>query len=158
RAPHAPDQPAHPAAVPAAGTGSAVVSEPIALTVAGGGMTRLRTRGAALRNSLYQLTNGYVTMAQTVKARPGTFRAAELDDSTKGLVFYKDTFHTFSNELVDVPDGYICNVLSSPAPVAPATSVDYALHTSHHFLAPTNIGYSDPTDGNFGTLVPGTID
>ncbi len=92
----------------------------IPLTVAGGGMTRLRTKGAALKNSLYQLTNGYVTMAQTVKVRPGTFRAEDLSalaaaNATKGLTFYKDLFHVFSESMETVPDGYLCNVLTFPA-------------------------------------------
>lgn len=102
----------------------------IPLTVAGGGMTRLRTKGAALKNSLYQLTNGYVTMAQTVKARPGTFRTenlAELADpgATVGLTFYKDVFNVFSDQIETVPEGYLCNVLIHPAVSEPHSNTQF---------------------------------
>ncbi len=144
-----------------------MASPGIALTVAGGGMTRLRTKGAALKNSLYQLTNGYITMAQTVKVRPGTFRAADLSalapaDATVGLTFYKDLFHVFSDGLETVPDGYLCNVLTFPAtqptpapytttltPVnVPITSGAQVLHTGY-----VNAAYYT----GFGSLTPSTI-
>ena len=112
-----------PAALPPAGTESGMSTSPVALTVAGGGMTRLRVKGAALRNSLYQLTNGYVTQAQTVKVRPGTFRHTDLANfdttatpgATFGLTWYKDSFHVFAAEEVTVPDGYTLHVLNHPA-------------------------------------------
>ena len=93
----------------------------IALTVAGGGMTRLRVKGSALKNSLYQLTNGYVTAAQTVKVRPGTYRKANLGASsdaaglTRGLVAFESSLHTFCHEAVTVPDGFTLHVLNHPA-------------------------------------------
>jgi len=93
----------------------------IPLTVAGGGMTRLRVKGSALKTTLYQLTNGYVTAAQTVKARPGTFRKFNFGASsdaaglTRGLVFFEDSFHTFCHESVTVPAGTTLHVLNHPA-------------------------------------------
>lgn len=50
----------------------------IPLTTIGGGINRLRTKGGADRNSLYDLLNGYVTQANTVKVRPGSIRNANL--------------------------------------------------------------------------------
>jgi hypothetical protein len=85
-------------------------------------MTRLRVKGAAQRNSLYQLTNGYVTIAQTVKVRPGTFRHTNLGATsglagkTFGLTYFDGSFHIFaSEELSDIPDGYTLHVLNHPA-------------------------------------------
>lgn len=57
----------------------------VTLSTVKGGITRLRTKGAALNDTLYDLLNGYVTAARTVKVRPGTFRAFTLPDGTKGL-------------------------------------------------------------------------
>lgn len=100
-------------------------------------MTRLRVKGAALRNSLYQLTNGYVTQSQTVKVRPGTYRhtnlAADSDTAGKtfGLTWYKDSFHVFAAEEVPVPDGYTLHVLNHPAAtqeVADIFSTEIGLH------------------------------
>lgn len=93
----------------------------VPLTTAGGGINRLRLKGAAQSKSLYMLKNGYVTMAQTIKVRPGTFRNVDLSESsgaaglTKGLVFYKDKFHVFASQECDVPDGYLLHVLNHPA-------------------------------------------
>ncbi len=85
-------------------------------------MTRLRVKGAALRNSLYQLTNGYVTISQTVKVRPGTFRHTDLGATsglagkTFGLTYFDGTFHIFAaEELTDIPAGYTLHVLNHPA-------------------------------------------
>jgi hypothetical protein len=75
----------------------------VALTAVNGGINRLRVKGAADRNSLYDLLNGYVTQQKTIKVRPGTFRTAELpedtagDGLTKGLCVFNDLFHVFSD-------------------------------------------------------------
>lgn len=92
----------------------------IALTTIGGGINRLRTKGGADKNSLFQLLNGYVTQAGTTKVRPGTFRTANIGQysgagTTKGLVAYQDLFHVFSHEVVDVPPDFELHVLNHPA-------------------------------------------
>ena len=89
------------------------MSEPVSLTVIKGGITRLRTKGAALKDSLYDLVNGYVTAQKTVQVRPGTFRRAVLT-GTKGLVAFDDSRHVFGSESVTVPDGYTLHVLAHP--------------------------------------------
>lgn len=100
------------------------------LTSIGGGISRLRVKGAALKNSLYDALNCYVTMEQTVKIRPGTIRSAQLSSSTKGLIAFKNQFNVFSNDrTVTVPSGYSLNVLINP--------VDPTLALSKiHFVAP----------------------
>jgi hypothetical protein len=89
------------------------VTTPVPLTVIQGGLTRLRTKGGALRNSLYDLLNGYVTAGKTVVVRPGTYRRQTVA-STKGLIAFGGVFHVFSNGTVSVPSGYITHVLSNP--------------------------------------------
>ena len=43
-----------------------------ALTTAKGGINRLRDKGNASKDSLYDLLNGYVTQTNSIKPRPGT--------------------------------------------------------------------------------------
>jgi hypothetical protein len=86
----------------------------VPLTVIRGGINRQRTKGGALSDSLYDLLNGYVTVAGTVVARPGTIREQTLNALTRGLVAFDGTLHTFCHEIVAVPDGYTLHVLHHP--------------------------------------------
>lgn len=93
---------------------------PIALTAISGGINRLRTKGGADKNSLFDLLNGYVTQAGTVKVREGTFRNANIATysgagATKGLLAYQSKLHVFSNAVVGVPNGYVLHVINHPA-------------------------------------------
>jgi hypothetical protein len=102
---------------------SLATAKPQPLTTIAGGINRLRTKGAASRDALFDLLNGYVTMSNTVVPRPGTNRNADLTmggtvpaGTTKGLVAFEDGFWVFSNTPVgDVPDNYNCVVLVHPA-------------------------------------------
>lgn len=85
-----------------------------ALTVVKGGISRLRVKGVAPQDVLYDLINGYVTAQKTVVVRPGTFRRAVVPTLTKGLVGFADAFHVFASEHVDVPPGYVLHVLIHP--------------------------------------------
>ena len=85
------------------------------LTTVKGGITRLRTKGAALKDTLYDLLNGYVTAARTVKVRPGTFLTETLPAGTVGLVAFEGNLHVFASTLVSsIPSGYVLDVLRSP--------------------------------------------
>jgi hypothetical protein len=90
------------------------MSEPVALTTVKGGINRLRVKGAASKDALYDLVNGYVTSAKTVKVRPGTFRRASVAN-TKGLCSFDGSLHVFAAETVAVPAGYTLNILTHPA-------------------------------------------
>ncbi len=74
----------------------------------------MRPKGGARADSLYDLVNGYITDAGTAKNRPGTERVATLDATTKGLVSFEGTLHTFSNAVVAVPSGYTLHVITHP--------------------------------------------
>ncbi|KKK82756.1 hypothetical protein LCGC14_2800230, partial [marine sediment metagenome] len=56
------------------------------LTVIKEGLNRQRTKGAALKDTLYDLLNGFVSSEKTVKVRPGTRLTETLPANTKGLV------------------------------------------------------------------------
>lgn len=84
------------------------------LTAIKGGLNRLRTKGGARADSLYDLLNGYVTKDRTVKVRPGTVRVQTLDSNTKGLVSFQGSIHVFASTSTTVPAGYILHILTHP--------------------------------------------
>lgn len=86
------------------------------LTTIKGGINRLRTKGGARPDNLYDLLNGYVTEAGNVKVRPGSERIAELDPLTRGLCAFGGQLHVFCHVPVTVPDGFVLNVLAHPDP------------------------------------------
>lgn len=90
------------------------MSTPTPLTAISGGITRLRVKGAALKSSLYDLLNAYVTLQGTTKPRGGTIRKASLSQVTKGLTAFQGTFHVFAHTPTAVPGGYECHVLVNP--------------------------------------------
>lgn len=105
----------------------------VALSVIKGGINRLRTKGQALNDSLYDLLNGYVTAAKTVKVRPGTFRSYELptntagDGETKGLMAFEGELHVFAIEEVTVPSGVVLHIISHPTdPTTPIEKIHFA--------------------------------
>lgn len=79
---------------------------PETLSASGAGMTRLRTKGGASKESLYELTNAYVTASKTPTQRPGTswkFNFANTGHTgnagkTKGLVFFKGIGYAFTHD------------------------------------------------------------
>jgi hypothetical protein len=85
------------------------------LTVIKGGLSRLRTKGAALKDSLFELLNGFVTTEKTVKVRPGTILDATLPTGTVGLVSFDGDLVVFASSLiVGLPSGYISKVVRAP--------------------------------------------
>ena len=97
------------------------------LTTVKGGITRLRTKGAALKDTLYDLLNGYITAARTVKVRPGTFLTETLPAGTIGLVAFEGNLHVFASNLVSsIPSGYVLDVLKSPDGDLAITTIHFA--------------------------------
>lgn len=88
---------------------------PVPLTTLRGGINRLKVRGAARADMLYDLLNGYITNAATIAPREGTTRDAALDANTVGLMTMKGQKHVFSSALRTVPAGYVCDVLAHAA-------------------------------------------
>lgn len=87
------------------------------LTSLKGGINRLRLKGGARADTLYDLVNGYITEAGKPVARPGTRRKATLDPMTRGLCAFGGELHTFAHQPCYVPDGFRINVLVSPKTV-----------------------------------------
>ncbi len=85
------------------------------LTVVKAGLSRQRTKGAAIKGTLYDLLNGYVTTEKTIKVRPGTTLAQTLTAGTKGLVHFDGKFHVFASASVaGLPADYTLHILRAP--------------------------------------------
>lgn len=97
------------------------------LTTVKGGITRLRIKGAALKDTLFDLLNGYITAARTVRVRPGTFLTDTLTTGTIGLVAFEGNLHVFSHQLVaGLPSNFVLDVLKSPDGDFPITTIHFA--------------------------------
>jgi hypothetical protein len=104
-----------------------------ALTTVKAGMTRLRDKGGANKDSLYTLDNAYVTASRSVKPRPGAKRAYTLPAGTKGLMAFRDHLHVFSSEIVTSTDPFIIiDVLRHPDENSSATLTH--IHFAQPFL------------------------
>ena len=85
------------------------------LTTIKGGLNRLRTKGAALKDSLFELLNGYVTTERTVKGRPGTILNTTLPAGTVGLTSFNGVLNVFAASAVaGIPAGYNLNIVNHP--------------------------------------------
>jgi hypothetical protein len=91
------------------------VSTPYQLTTIKGGIDRLRPKGAALQDVVFDLVNARVTEKKTVVPRHGTFRYANLPDGTKGLCSFDGRLHVFAAETMAVPNGFSVHVITHPS-------------------------------------------
>lgn len=103
------------------------------LTTIKGGLNRLRTKGAALKDSLFELLNGYVTTEKTVKVRPGTVLDHTLPAGTVGLTAFGGKLHVFASSLVAGidEDFFTLHILRSPEGAAFSLST---IHFAEPFL------------------------
>ena len=87
----------------------------VVLSAIKGGITRLRTKGGANPESLYDGVNCYITAARTVKPRPGSEMVVALPPGTIGLSLFNGVFQVFASEIVgQMPEGYNLNILGHP--------------------------------------------
>ena len=93
------------------------------------GITRLRDKGGASPDSLFDLLNGYVTAARTVKSRPGTRIDVVRPTGTKGLAWFQGKFVVFSHQVMSGYDNRVeVEVLRHPsAPETPIKDIHFAL-------------------------------
>jgi hypothetical protein len=90
------------------------------LTVSKGGINRERFRGGALKDSLYDLLNAYITPSKTIRIRPAALYYETLPDDSNGdslvhgLCAHNNALHVFATEYVAVPDGFILHIINHP--------------------------------------------
>ena len=102
---------------------------PVTLSTQKGGISRLRDKGGASPETLYNLVNGYVTTAKTIRARPGRTSAYTVDGATKGLTAYNGQLYTFS---------------SAALPGLPALTNIVLPHPTNSALTIAKIHYAQP--------------
>lgn len=98
----------------------------VVLSTQKGGISRLRERGGASPETLYQLRNAYVTTAKTIRQRPGLTTIFTLNPGTVGWASYGGQYFVFASTFIPQPAGVTCIVLKHP------TVIDQTL-TKIHF-------------------------
>lgn len=87
----------------------------VVLSTQKGGISRLRDKGGASPETLFDLVNAYVTTAKTIKQRPGLPVDLELSPGTVGLASFDGQFYVFASEFVPQTDVRVtCLVLKHP--------------------------------------------
>jgi hypothetical protein len=79
-----------------------------------GGINRLRVKGGADKNNLYDLVNGYVDSSGSAQSRDGTGQDAELESGTIGLCAFNGELVVFATSAKTVPAGYVCEIIVHP--------------------------------------------
>jgi hypothetical protein len=103
---------------------------PVLLSALKQGISRLRTKGGADPATLYDLTNGFVTLDGSVRSRPGTVQDTQLPPGTKGLCAFAGKLYVFASAPVAIEDSrYAAEILTHP------TRADMPL-AEIHFAAP----------------------
>ena len=77
-------------------------------------MTRLRSKGGASPESLWELYNGYVNASKIPQQRPSSIWKFQVPVGSKGLVFHKGVFYTFTALAVAAVAGSTNLVLRHP--------------------------------------------
>lgn len=101
----------------------------VPLTIVKGGIDRLRPKGGARADSLFDMVNCHVTAEGTVVVRPGTRRLANLPVGTVGLVAFDSFYHVFSHQFVSLAGfaSFRLDILLHPfSPTATLVEIHYA--------------------------------
>lgn len=126
------------------------------LTTIKGGINRLRTKGGARADDLYDFVNGYRLDSGRTRVRPGTSRNAKLDSNTRGLVSFGGQLNTFCHKMVYVPDGYALNLLVRPDLIENLTTGTIRMSALRVHSGGSNVDYVGGGDaevgGTLGTL------
>lgn len=81
------------------------------------GINRLREKGGASKDVLFDLVNGYVDASGSVRARPGTGVAYTLPAGTAGLCAFNGKLQVFAAAAVaNMPADVVLNILRHPDP------------------------------------------
>lgn len=93
---------------------------PVHFTAQRGGINRLRDKGGASADTLFDLVNAYVTPAGKIRKRPGLTKVATLEPGTVGLFGWQGKLRTFSGAPVGHAHSLFLNTpLRHPASTAP---------------------------------------
>ena len=102
------------------------------LTSAKGGINRLRYKGSPRPDNLYDALNCFVTGANTVQPRPGTFIETVLPEGTIGLTAYQSAFVVFASSNVTMTDSRFSLVVLKH-PTEPSRELSF-IHFAEPYL------------------------
>ena len=88
----------------------------VTLNAVSAGMTRLRSKGGANPETLYELTNGYVLPSRAIKQRPAVRYQTKLPVGSKGLTVFNGVFYTFAASSLSNPGTATLKILKHPTP------------------------------------------
>ena len=136
-----------------------------AITSAKMGVSRLRNKGGAAKDSFYTLKDCYVTADKSVVPRPGSRLDTTLPPDTKGLMMYRGQLCVFSAEPVTITNPKYRNIVLQH-PEASSTAKIHRIHFAQPFLGfPYVVAEFDDDDQTFyhywlqeqGTWLPNTV-
>jgi hypothetical protein len=109
------------------------MARPIILNTLKTGITRLREKGGASPQALYDLVNGYIDQSGSPVSRFGTTVDHTLPPGTVGLCAFQGKLHVFATQVIDPLDAnYVVDVLVHPVPGFAGSIV--AIHFAKPFL------------------------
>lgn len=104
----------------------------IVLSTQKGGISRLRDKGGASPETLFDGVNCYVTTAKTIRQRPGLPTFITLNPGTVGLATFDGVFYVFAEDFIAQDDPRVeCVVLKHPTT---STRVITKIHFAQAFL------------------------
>lgn len=132
------------------------------LTTVKGGISRLRLKGGARADTLYDLVNGYCTDEGTIVSRQATRRIAKLRPSTRGLCAYKGVLQTFCHQSAYVPEGFQLNIIVHPDIINEDDPADFTLVAGKYEATPIydvfiGLDTTGSTGNTFGTATQPTF-
>jgi hypothetical protein len=147
---------------------------PISLNAVKSGITRLREKGAANPESLWDATNCFINNTRMPEIRPGSVVDADLDPLTKGLFGYHGKLYTFCHTTVTMPASskYVLVILINPVNAsvalkdvhfaadyvgAPYVVAEFADGSSFHYWLETQTTWKANTTYQIGDLVQPTV-
>ena len=102
----------------------------VTLSAAKGGINRLRIKGGASAETLYDLENGYVDASGVIRSRPGVPNVVTLPAGTKGLCAYAGKLIVFSHTAKVIPAStptVECEIVIHPiSPDLPLQEIHFA--------------------------------
>lgn len=104
----------------------------ITLNTAAAGMTRLRNKGGANPETLFELTDAYVTASRSIKPRPAMVYKTKLPSASKGYAVYNGVRYTFAARSASNPGSATVLILVHPNPAFAGTISK--IHFAHPFM------------------------
>ncbi len=104
----------------------------VVLNTSAAGMTRLRGKGGASPETLWELTNGYVTASRAIQQRPAINYYTTFPATSRGMTVFNGVMYTFTAHAVSNPGSATVKVLIHPT--AGFSGELYRIHFAQPFM------------------------